>query len=103
VLAQDKMMTKTEANNNLVCAIEQVASQLGNTRSVCRKANIHPNKIKLYHAGLFITTFAECEKKQRCKYRLPYFSPSETTVLAVLEQGELSKLIKNNDKAAKTG
>src|SRR5262245_42383018 len=36
----------TQAKRNVVQAIDQVATRLGNTRAVCRKSYIHPNVIK---------------------------------------------------------
>ena len=43
--------SETEAKKNLVHAIKQVAKQLGNTPSVCRKCYIHPAIIEKYMAG----------------------------------------------------
>lgn len=43
--------TKKEANGNIVKAVDQVASRLGNTRAVCRKYYVHPEIIQAYLEG----------------------------------------------------
>jgi DNA topoisomerase-1 len=43
--------TKKEADRNVLRAIDQTASRLGNTRSVCRKYYIHPTLIEAYLEG----------------------------------------------------
>lgn len=43
--------SKTESKRNVVRAIEQVASRLGNTKAVCRKCYIHPAILEAYAAG----------------------------------------------------
>jgi DNA topoisomerase-1 len=47
----EAFQSETEAKRNLVQAIKQVAKQLGNTPSVCRKCYIHPAIIERYLAG----------------------------------------------------
>ena len=42
----------TEAKRNIVAAIKQVASELGNTPSVCRKCYVHPAVIEAYMGGM---------------------------------------------------
>ena len=44
--------TATQAKKNVVQAIRQVASRLGNTPSVCRKCYVHPAVIEAYMGGL---------------------------------------------------
>jgi DNA topoisomerase-1 len=46
-----KFKSKTEAKRNVVHAIECVASRLGNTKAVCRKAYIHPAIVAAYMDG----------------------------------------------------
>jgi DNA topoisomerase-1 len=43
--------TRAEAEKNVVLAIEAVAKQLGNTRTVCRKSYVHPGLIDCYLDG----------------------------------------------------
>jgi len=40
-----------EAKRHIGAAVEQVASQLGNTKAVCRKCYIHPGVLEAYAAG----------------------------------------------------
>lgn len=42
----------TEAKKNIVAAIKQVASELGNTPSVCRKCYVHPAVLETYMGGM---------------------------------------------------
>ena len=42
----------TEAKKNIVAAIKQVASELGNTPSVCRKCYVHPAVLDAYMGGI---------------------------------------------------
>ena len=41
----------TEAKRNVVAAIDRVAKRLGNTRSVCRRAYVHPAVVESYLDG----------------------------------------------------
>jgi DNA topoisomerase-1 len=40
--------TKTQANRDIVAAIDAVAKQLGNTRAVCRSCYIHPEILEAW-------------------------------------------------------
>ena len=42
----------SQAKKNIVAAIKEVASQLGNTPSVCRKCYVHPAVIEAYMGGM---------------------------------------------------
>jgi DNA topoisomerase-1 len=44
--------SETEAKKNVVQAIAQVAAQLGNTPSVCRKCYVHPAVLEAYLGGM---------------------------------------------------
>ncbi len=46
--------SKREAKSNIVCAIDQVAKRLGNTRTVCRKYYVHPAVIDAYLKGMVL-------------------------------------------------
>lgn len=41
----------TEAKRNTLAAIDEVARQLGNTRTVCRKYYVHPAILLAYEEG----------------------------------------------------
>jgi DNA topoisomerase-1 len=51
-----KFKSQTEAKRNVLQAIECVASRLGNTKAVCRKAYIHPAIFAAYMDGRPIAT-----------------------------------------------
>ncbi len=41
-------LTQTQRKQNILSALEEVSSKLGNTKSVCRNYYVHPGLIKLY-------------------------------------------------------
>lgn len=46
--------SRSEADRNIVRAIDAVAERLGNTRAVCRKYYVHPALLNAYHLGLTV-------------------------------------------------
>ena len=50
--AFDPFRSASQAKKNIVAAIKQVASQLGNTPSVCRKCYVHPAVLEAYMGGM---------------------------------------------------
>ena len=54
----ESTLSRAQAKRNAVTAIEAVAGVLGNTRSVCRKAYIHPAVLGAYDSGLLARTCA---------------------------------------------
>lgn len=42
----------SEAEHNILLALDTVADRLGNTRTVCRKYYVHPALLSAYHLGL---------------------------------------------------
>ena len=44
--------SRSEADRNIVRALDAVAERLGNTRTVCRKYYVHPALLDAYHLGL---------------------------------------------------
>ena len=55
--------TATQAKKNMVQAIAQVAAQLGNTPSVCRKCYIHPAVLDSYLSGTLHESLSDRAKK----------------------------------------
>jgi DNA topoisomerase-1 len=49
-----KWTTQRQAKSNILRAIDRVADQLNNTRSVCRKYYVHPAVFELYLAGTML-------------------------------------------------
>ncbi|MBS1813450.1 MAG: DNA topoisomerase IB [Acidobacteria bacterium] len=63
--------SETQGKHNVVQAIKQVASHLGNTPSVCRKCYVHPSVLEHYMSGLLHKTVeVQVGGKQRSKYGL---------------------------------
>jgi DNA topoisomerase I len=56
--------SQIQAKRNLVQAIAQVASQLGNTPAVCRKCYVHPTVIECYLAGEMLSSFEDIMEAQ---------------------------------------
>jgi DNA topoisomerase-1 len=77
--------SKTEAKKNIVRAIENVASRLGNTPAVCRKSYIHPAVIDMYTEGALIEVL-ELRVEQELRDELHRLEPEEAAVLAILQQ-----------------
>lgn len=55
----------TEAEHNIVQALEAVALRLGNTRAVCRKYYVHPALLIAYQLGLTAPASHAEQKKRR--------------------------------------
>ncbi len=47
----DAFMNESDAKKNVVAAVKEVASLLGNTPSVCRKCYVHPEVLEAYLSG----------------------------------------------------
>jgi DNA topoisomerase-1 len=54
---------RSEADRNIVRALDAVAERLGNTRAVCRKYYVHPVLLKAYHLGLTVPNFPTALKR----------------------------------------
>jgi DNA topoisomerase I len=76
--------SKTEAKRNIVRAIDNVASRLGNTPAVCRKSYIHPTVVDMYINGVLIGAL-ERSVEQELRTHLQRLEPEETAVLAILK------------------
>jgi DNA topoisomerase-1 len=74
--------TETEAKKNVVQAIAQVASRLGNTASVCRKCYVHPEVLQAYLEG----RIAGLENKGHTSRRLQPLEDEERLLVALLLQ-----------------
>jgi DNA topoisomerase-1 len=75
--------SETEAKRNVLGAIDEVASALGNTRAVCRKSYVHPAVIGAYMDGSLHEVVSECRKRKPPAG----LAPEESITLCVLESG----------------
>jgi DNA topoisomerase-1 len=78
-LTEDVLATPTK--KTLKAAIEQVASRLGNTPTICRKCYIHPEIIDRYLGGALFDALQAKPLRRR-----PGLKPEEAAVLALLDR-----------------
>jgi DNA topoisomerase-1 len=76
--------TQRQAKRNIKEAITSVASRLGNTPAVCRKAYIHPGIFEHYLAGRSAKIVVPIKATRR--YPRGALRPEETAVLALLRR-----------------
>lgn len=74
--------SQTAAKRNLRQAIEQVARQLGNTPTICRKCYIHPAIMNGYLEGTLLDTLQQ--RIKRAMRKDEKLKPEEAAVLAIL-------------------
>jgi DNA topoisomerase I len=88
----EEVDTQTRAKENVVRAIESVASRLGNTTTICRKCYVHPAVIDAYLDGDTVETVKQRADKELAK-NLGDLPPEEAAVLMLLherlERGDL--------------
>lgn len=74
--------SKTEAKQNLVNAVKQVAQRLGNRPATCRKYYIHPQILAAYEAGELLNELATFKTQANDLHEL--LDAEEQAVLAFL-------------------
>jgi DNA topoisomerase-1 len=80
----ERVDSDAHAKRNVVRAIENVASRLGNTVAVCRQCYIHPAVTEAYLDGSLLSTLEQrADSELR---RLDRLSPSEAAVLVLLRR-----------------
>lgn len=82
----DKPETETQARKNVNQAVEVAASQLGNTKAICRKCYVHPGIIDTYLAGTLLDTLHHYETEKNTPEKEPEgLHPDEQKVLQFLK------------------
>jgi DNA topoisomerase-1 len=76
--------SQAAAKKNIKAAIEQVASRLGNTPTICRKCYIHPELFTAYVEGQLLLEIKE-EVEDSLRENLSKLKPEEAAVLTLLE------------------
>jgi DNA topoisomerase-1 len=76
--------TQAAARRNLRAAIEQVASRLGNTPTICRKCYVHPELLQAYASGALLLEIKD-EVERELREDLHRLRPEEAAVLSLLE------------------
>ena len=77
--------SKAHAKRNIVNAIEMVAKQLGNTRSVCRNCYIHPAVIDSYLDGSLPNSLSQ-KADDATESSISRLNSDESAVMAILER-----------------
>jgi DNA topoisomerase-1 len=85
-----KFDSEAQAKKNVVAAIEKVASELGNTKAICRKCYIHPEILKAYLDGSLVAQL-QVEVDKKLDQSIDQLHPEETAVLAFLRKGLLQE------------
>lgn len=78
--------SEAQAKKNIVQAIERVASELGNTKAVCRKCYVHPEILKAYLDGSLVKQL-QVRVDEELDQSITELHPEETAVLAFLRRG----------------
>jgi DNA topoisomerase I len=63
--ALGRAQTQTEKKKNIVFALDEVSSKLGNTRTICKKYYVHPEIIRLYEEDNLQRYLKELESIER--------------------------------------
>ena len=77
--------TQSETKQKIIEVVDQVASKLGNTRSVCKKYYIHPTVIAVYEKGNIW--------KYKSNKKTNYFQPQEYSLIKMLEKEKISEVL----------
>jgi DNA topoisomerase-1 len=77
--------TGARAKRNVTQAIERVAAQLGNTKTVCRKCYIHPEVIAAYLDHSLLKVLQQ-RTEHALRTGLTSLRPEEAAVLALLQE-----------------
>jgi DNA topoisomerase-1 len=75
--------TKAAAKKNIVEAVKNVSSRLGNTPTVCRKCYVHPQIFDAYLDGHLVATLQQ-RAEEELRDKLPSLSSEEAAVLMLL-------------------
>ncbi len=81
----DPFTSASQAKKNIVAAIKEVASQLGNTPSVCRKCYVHPAVLEAYMGGIS-TTQAKHEIDKEIAQHQHALHDEEQALMNLLQQ-----------------
>ena len=86
--------TEKQAKANIVAAIDQISSRLGNTRAVCRKYYIHPVILEAYFEGVTIPPPAAEVRQLRTTGSPAALRRDELAVIELLRQRSKAEPLK---------
>jgi len=81
--------TTTECKKKIVSVLDEVAINLGNTRTVCKKYYVHPTVIKSYEAGTIFKYIAKLDKNQ--DVNTAELNMAEKALMEILENEKLAE------------
>jgi hypothetical protein len=91
-----------QAKRNLRSAIEKVAARLGNTPTICRKCDIHPEVLSSYMDGNLLFEI-KSEVEDELRNALAGLKPEEAAVLAMLRSPLAKEFARTPAEAKSTG
>lgn len=81
--------TVSECKKKIVSVLDEVAINLGNTRTVCKKYYVHPTVIKTYEEGTIFKYIAKLDKVQDVK--TAELNMAEKALMEILENEKLAE------------
>jgi DNA topoisomerase-1 len=81
--------TVSECKKKIVNVLDEVAINLGNTRTVCKKYYVHPTLIKSYEAGTIFKYIAKLDKDQ--DVNTAELNAAEKALMEILENEKLAE------------
>src|SRR2546430_3412354 len=84
--AMGRASSRSEADRNIVRALDAVAERLGNTRAVCRKYYVHPALLEAYRLGLTVPQPATPARRARREHPTAALRRDEVAVLQSLQE-----------------
>ncbi|MBC8046591.1 MAG: DNA topoisomerase IB [Fimbriimonadaceae bacterium] len=85
--AKQLYKTKNECNKNIIGMLDYVASELGNTRTVCKNYYVYPQIIKEYENGNLYKYFkADMLKKTPSKHDTAFHTSHEKMLIKILKE-----------------
>lgn len=86
--AAGEFETVSECKKKIVSVLDEVAINLGNTRTVCKKYYVHPTVIKSYEEGTLFNYIKELDEEKDIK--AAELNVAEKALLALLEKEKLA-------------
>lgn len=81
--------TATECRKKIISVLDQVALNLGNTRTVCKKYYVHPTVIKSYEEGTLFNYIKELDEEKDVK--ASELNVAEKALLEILDKEKLAE------------
>ena len=81
--------TVSECKKKIVSVLDEVAINLGNTRTVCKKYYVHPTVIKSYEAGTIFKYISKLDKDQ--DVNTAELNVAEKALMEILENEKLAE------------